>query len=603
MRPKRTGERHVFVGQEDAVAPNPQKRAAMVGWYDPGQLVRTGVEVAISTVFGREVDSRALEALAQPQNPPFVCCASKPGASAWVDYVADTGDGWNSTYAVAYWLAQSELRVATADGESHETTHAGQVLILGGDQVYPLASRAAYKQRLVAPYKSARESSVPPHPEVYAIPGNHDWYDNLVSFTRLFCSKDWFAGWQTRQKRSYFVLRLPYGWWLVGTDIQLGSDIDYDQLEYFKAVAAEMKPDDRIILCTAEPHWIYADIYRNTDPNYYNEKSLSFLESRSVFGDRIQIFLAGDLHHYRRHEGKDRRQKITAGGGGAFLHPTHGPDVSTLQQDLLEESPDARSTSSLLSTYVQKAAYPEPATSRRLCWRNLVFPFRNPNFGVLTAFLYLLVAWSVPGDIATKTNFRDAFGATVRNTLHSPGATILLLAICAGFIFFTDTHFRLFRYLGGGLHVLTHIAAIFFIGWGTSVVVPRYFPNHGSTTHLLIGAIMVWTAGWLIGSLVFGVYLLLSLNVFRRHSNEAFSALRIQDYKNFLRFRLDPDGGLVIFPIGVERVARKWKTSPGQDGPKYEPVGDFSEPCLIETPIAITPKDLRRPPRVDSGAP
>ena len=32
-----------------------------------------------------------------------------------------------------------------------------------------------------------------------------------------------------------------------------------------------------------------------------------------------------------------------------------------------------------------------------------------------------------------------------------------------------------------------------------------------------------------------GVYLLISLNVFGRHSEEAFSGLRIEDYKHFLR--------------------------------------------------------------------
>jgi hypothetical protein len=35
--------------------------------------------------------------------------------------------------------------------------------------------------------RTAFEGSEEPHPEVFAVPGNHDWYDNLVSFTRLFC--------------------------------------------------------------------------------------------------------------------------------------------------------------------------------------------------------------------------------------------------------------------------------------------------------------------------------------------------------------------------------------------------------------------------------
>jgi hypothetical protein len=560
----------------------PEERATMVGWYDPGQLAQTIVEVAISTIFGRESDFRMLEALTQPQDDFFPCETCEPGQPAWIDYVGDTGDGWNSTYSMAYWMTRPELPVASADGSAPETTRSGQVLIFGGDQVYPTASRSSYEQRLVAPYKAARESSAEPAPEVFAIPGNHDWYDNLVSFTRLFCDKEWFAGWRTRQKRSYFVLKLRYGWWLVGTDIQLGSDIDDRQLQYFKEAAKKMKPDDRIILCTAEPHWVYAEMYREAEPGYYNEKTLSFLESPKVFGDRIQIFVAGDLHHYRRHEGEDRRQKLTSGGGGAFLHPTHGPDVSVLHE----------------SNYQQRAAYPDPKTSRRLCWRNLGFPLRNPKFGVASAFLYLMVAWTILAGIGLTTNPRDAFRTVLTNTLSNPTATILVLVVFFGFMFFTDTHYRLFRYLGGGLHALLHLTAIFFIGWGASYFVLHHFPVVGSTPgHLIPTGILIFIAGWIIGSFIFGVYLLVSLNLFRRHSNEAFSSLRIEDYKNFLRFRIDPDGGMTIFPLGVEKVAKEWTPSSESGGPKYKPAGDFTKPFLIEKPIVITPKDLRRAPR------
>ncbi|HEY6179460.1 MAG TPA: hypothetical protein VIX73_33625, partial [Kofleriaceae bacterium] len=69
----------------------------------------------------------------------------------------------------------------------------------GGDLVYPVASREEYEQRLVMPYEHALPHTRAPHPDVFAIPGNHDWYDSLISFTRRFCSERWFAGWRTRQ--------------------------------------------------------------------------------------------------------------------------------------------------------------------------------------------------------------------------------------------------------------------------------------------------------------------------------------------------------------------------------------------------------------------
>jgi len=161
---------------------------------------------------------------------------------------------------------------------------------------------------------------------VFAIPGNHDWYDSLVSFSRLFCSDDgrWIGARKTSQTLSYFAVKLPHDWWLFGIDVQLESDIDEPQLRYFRELVKKEKVPDhaRIILCLSEPHWIYEARYAKFDPSV-SERNLDFLE-RTVFGDRVAVYLAGDLHHYRRHatDGDDR-QKITAGGGGAFLHPTH----------------------------------------------------------------------------------------------------------------------------------------------------------------------------------------------------------------------------------------------------------------------------------------
>ena len=80
---------------------------------------------------------------------------------------------------------------------------------------------------------------------------------------------------------------------------------------------------------------------------------------------------------------------------------------------------------------------------------------------------------------------------------------------------------------------------------------------------------VLYIGGHLIGSFIMGLYLLLSLNLWRHHHNEAFSALRIKDYKNFLRLRIKPDGTLDIFPIGVPRLSKP--------------------PILIGGPITINP--------------
>ena len=372
-----------------APSSNAVEQAPMVGWYDPMQLLRTGRDVAASILFGRRADYRLMEAVASPkiQIDPVGCVAEGDGwvdvdDDVWIDYVSDTGDGWNSTYAVAKTVAAAELRLERPDG-STEVTRRGALLILGGDAVYPVASRAEYKRRLVAPFEAALKDTPAPHPLVRAVPGNHDWYDSLVSFIRLFSTHDFFAGWRARQTRSYFAVRLPRGWWLVGTDMQLDSDIDEPQVDFFRSVAKRMLPDDRVILCNAEPHWIYAHIYGAVDADI-TESNLAFLENK-VFDRRVVVFLAGDLHHYRRHAAPDGRQKITAGGGGAFLHPTHGPDVSKLD-----------------GGYTLQASFPAAAESRRLCWRNVAFPLLNWRFGVVPGLLYLLTSWSAMTDVSNK---------------------------------------------------------------------------------------------------------------------------------------------------------------------------------------------------------
>ena len=93
-------------------------------------------------------------------------------------------------------------------------------------------------------------------PHLFAIPGNHDWYDGLTSFTRLFTQRSWIGAWRTRQRRSYFALRLSDRWWLWATDIQFDTYIDGPQLEYFRKASADLKDGHRVILATAKPSWV-----------------------------------------------------------------------------------------------------------------------------------------------------------------------------------------------------------------------------------------------------------------------------------------------------------------------------------------------------------
>jgi len=340
----------------------------------------------------------------------------------------------------------------------------------------------------------------------------------------------------------------------LAVDVQLESNIDFPQLEYFRQAATEMRKGDQVILATAEPDWLYRDIH---DPEA--ESNLGFLEEKviSPTGAQVHLWLAGDLHHYRRHAHDDGAQKITAGGGGAFLHPTHGADVSTLA-----------------GGFTLRKAFPPEAVSRRLTWRNLLFPIINPRFGWVTASVYALVGWWWQ--------------------LGGLGRLLGPLLIIFGFILFTDTHSRWYRRVAGSLHGAAHLLAAYglgvlgvFIAIFLAVEVPATTDVPLLQTAIVGG--VLFGGGWVVGSFLMGLYLLISLNAFDRHSNEAFSALRIEDFKHFVRLHITEDGRLRIFPFGIERVPRRWRPVPGA-GP-YEAQLEPDDPQSTP-PAAIEPAVL-----------
>jgi len=571
---------------ESGTATNPQRHAGMVRWLHPAQFIRTSMDAIVAAVFGARADQRLIESVVRPQEPYFdYSQVEDENGSFWLDYVADTGDGWDSTYCIARLLALPKMELKTHGGVPH-ITQRGRILIFGGDEVYPGASREVYEERLIQPYEAAMRRSHPPSPDLYVIPGNHDWYDGLAAFMRLFCAHRWVAGRRTRQSRSYFALKLPQNWWLLGTDVQLDSDIDVPQVEYFRSVAALIGPKDRVILCNAEPAWVRATVAKRR--RGYLENNLDYLQEK-VLGKRISVFIAGDLHHYRRHEDPEGRQKITAGGGGAFLHPTHAPEAKVL-----------------LDGYVEKKSFPDEETSRRLARKNLLLIRYSPLFGLITGALYLLLALAAYAEVGQLglSRFPEVLSAVAHAMVLRPLTLVMGVATVGSMVAFADVALGRWRLLAGVLHGMAHILAAFFCAWGaayltTSVlgVCPELAPDGLSCTdgwlHLagkfLLNTVLTFIGGFLVGPFVVGFYLWISVNVFLAHSNEAFGSLALPDWKNFLRLRIDPDGSLTIFPVGVERVPRKWKkTHAGPYAPAYEPDDPrATDPQLIEEPLRI----------------
>ncbi|GAB4062384.1 hypothetical protein [Uliginosibacterium sediminicola] len=519
-------------------------QARMVNWFNPLQLIQIAIRALIGTVFGAHIDRREVEA-ALSQDMPRVHDYSKRDV-LWFDYTADLGDGWDSGYSIAWLLAQPQLEAA---GRSLPR---GEFLIMGGDEVYPIASRDAYQQKLCSPYAAALPWSEDANaaPVIFALPGNHDWYDGLTSFLRVFCQQRWIGGWRTRQQRSYFAIKLPHDWWLWAVDIQLEGDIDAPQKAYFESLAEQLGPGSKVIICPAVSSWVEAG-----DPRIPREvgqagdhPNLQFLEQRIAQSKAtLKLSLSGDLHHYSHYIAADGScHRITAGGGGAFLHGTHDlPDTLVLQEAAGEK------------TYARKIEYPSQPTARGMRWRNLLFCFYNPAFSLLLAGVYLLLIWvwqaasgvSSPCALDAWHVFRD-----------HPGAVLLLLLPIGGMWGFASAPPRAWQALKKAVWGLAHGCAhvgVAALLWWLAAQFSMASPTPWQVLLIVAGLIPL---GMLLGGTLFGVYLAASSTFSGMHDNDVFASLHSADYKNFLRLRVDAEG-LTIYPFKLERACRSWRLS------------------------------------------
>jgi hypothetical protein len=583
-------------------------RPGMTNWYDPPRIIGTAIRVAISTIFGEFADRRDAMAAARPINPAAIDPAcdyrNRAQGDLWLDFVADAGDGWNPTYAVARLLAEPALPV----DRMPDPLPMGDILILGGDQVYPTASREDYRRKLVEPYEAAAQgkpwASVAP-PDVYAVPGNHDWYDGLLAFLGQFCRRQLQGIWATarpgrmvggrltQQTRSYFALALPHDWWIWGVDSQLKGYFDQPQLEFFTHVArAWMAPGSRLILCTGQPSWAYVDP-RDPEPAFKNFAYVESLADLAGRGHRLRLVLTGDSHHYARYEEGDR-QYITAGGGGAFLHPTHHLEDKPFERSY----PPPGATSVIGQPTYQRdfriatdpvsqepSLFPDRSTSRKLSLRNIFFAFYNWQYatvlGLACAFFAWLLAVNARVLDTTLSQFLapqlqptlvDTLGAYLQLSVVSPWPMLLVLAALGGYYYLADFGDGVPRLTAGLLHGLAQVGSVMLV----SCLIARWLAPSSDVW------LIVWIgiAGGVLSATILGLNFLICLSVFGRHWNEAFSALRIEDYKCFLRLRFCADGSLNIYPIGLMSVPQDDKTDPPQNPPLH--------PHLIEGPISLS---------------
>lgn len=541
-----------------------------VSWYHPGVLLQAALDVLSSLNQFRNRDER--ESFTLPLS--VIDRSQTPADDFWFDFIADTGDGGNATYAVA-----SSALASSVNDTDGQALLRGELLLLGGDLAYPSASALEYRYRFVEMFEAALPELVTAQALVRgrpftlaALPQNHDWMDSASTFGRYFIrnkSTRQLLGAQIPQQQSYFCVRLPHAWWVLGLDFAMTGDIDRDQFEQFAKLLDNVQgigPTDRVILIYPEPVWmtpLNAGIYPGGARRY------QLLEG--LLGKRIGLRLCGDLHHYMRWTSASDGELVTCGCGGAFTHPTH--TRLTGQPVLLQElaNTDAIPASSgkriQIGTddgqsqgtqrafeKVKGSEYPPMSISRRLALGNLTALFASGDsfwqgnrwFAVLLGMLYGLAA-------------------ALASLPMGAGLTVLLfglmsLAIGRESLAEAPPKWSLRQrwLLTGGsslLHALCHTGLLFSL--------------LGVFESPLMNAFLIPLAGALLGTLIFGAHLA-AMSWLGFLTNNGYSALALQDFKGFLRFRISADGALHGYFVAIDQVPRQWRSGIGAQ-PVWQP--------------------------------
>ena len=647
----------------------------MVGWFDPSVLFRAGSSLSVTEAVKPFADRREVLAALDPDAEVINLDEARrrpepePGTApqpVWMDYVADTGDGHVPTTAVAWHLARGligrgpegrpttmtqaidlagnveltdavELAARPRPDGPDVTLPRGSLLVIGGDLAYPVGTSAAYRDRLTGPYQQACDGleAAPDgtDPVVVAIPGNHDWYDGLDGFSALLCDQGRLGVWRTVQRRSYAAVQVAPGWMLFAVDGgSSGSDVDPVQLDYFTRIGASLGDEVRLILAWPTPAW--ADGHRHVEAQVSLDRFIL-----DTLGDprRVALFVSGDSHHYAHlADPVSGVHYVTAGGGGAFTHPTHQLrrrrqrsagvwplGVNHAVGDDPGDDPGGLGTAFALTdatgrfgprTLHLRAVFPGFVASRRALVRHLGFPFINPGFlavtGAISAIFAMIAIFTV-GDQGTLRGLGGLSGHLMAEYWASPLSWLPLAAVLIGTTLFAqpeaaDRASVVVARTAGFVHGLAQLIVIgVVLGWaaGLGRHVGGLVTGRDPTTLLgvtlsapaIVGGVITVGVATVLGALfcawTLAAYLVVSNLTLGMHTNEVFSALRLTTHKNFLRIRVEPNGDLTVYPVGLRRTRRPLGRTAPKDGVGIDahPAVFASDPQLIEPPFTVSP--------------
>ena len=594
-----------------------------VAWYSPFVLLRSVLELSQSISFQRNFDRR--EFFRADLGVVDLSAHDEGEAPFAFDFISDTGDGGDATFAVASAaFADASSSIAALEGPE------SKLLVLGGDLAYPGASSNEYQRRLLEPFKAARALfPAPKEKVVLAIPQNHDWFDSASTFCRYFVnpSRDAFLGSTTPQTRTYFAALLPRRWWILGLDFAAAGDMDRIQFEAFSGLLAtipehaadphRIRRGDSVIVLVPRPYW--TDDVTDQADNGYPRRHQRLEGMLERIGAAVRLRLAGDLHHYVRelaHDGAHgptvrdsgapsfdatTRVLVTCGAGGAFTHPTHTDEVEATKVLRVYEAPDGGLAELAAPIAVGRwceapetnpgqVAWPDRDTSLAMATRvaTSLFGMRrrrgvatcgqriadwfDSNHGLLVVLgvVYALVAYSFwtfkqARHLESKASvfvFKETSGEILAAICAQPIDALLVL-------FMVGSCIALGREgaaspLWKGLGGLLHGLAHLggvFLAWWLSTSLVRAIAPTCFAGAHLAMAFDV-VLGGVLGGLILGVYLAIACRGFGQMTNNAFGALADDGYKGFMRFRIT-DEGLHATMLGVDAVERgDGKTKP-----------------------------------------
>lgn len=508
----------------------------------------------------RELVRRVAAVLGAPRGDA-VTLTQALGRDVWIDYVSDTGDDVAVSRAVARLVLSPYELPDPVNPDRTLLAPRGDVLLFGGDTAYPVATAAEIRNRVVVPFNQVLSEAPNQRPRVLlGIPGNHDWYDGLDGFGRMFRRRlvagpeqaplqgerrtrlslyaDFarnfvlgghvakpnaleLAGYVPVQNASYFALPIAPTISLLAVDRQL-RDIDARQSAFFQNWLSHN---------LAVSPWVVMP-----DPAHaFGVPSATGLGMLRALGlslkARPHLILAGDIHHYRR-EVEGQTMHVTAGGGGAFLHPAPlGPRAA---RPAAAEWPDAGQSRVLLIGVPWKVALGRSGFIPHLA----------------------LAALYSPWAIAVVS------GATTSWSFAAAAAVATLITIVYAFI--------------GGVRRGQGVGAILGLAAGTALLTAAIPVVATEVEHSLLSLVSSEWPPWslallalipaaFVGAFLFGAYLAL-LTLFDLEETQAFTALDHPGFKHFVRFRVRGDGSAIDgFCLGLE-----------------DPLGKDSRPVLVD---------------------